>query len=135
MKTSTRLLTVLLSTAALGSLVCFAEDEPGVQRWNEDNRIKSFSDARKVVPGDLVTMKCKDCQGSVTVIGNYGDSEQKSRAAWHAIGAKQNCSECKGELTVAQGKKEDDMTINCSKCGEGTVTCMVATNEKSADPK
>lgn len=47
----------------------------------------------------------------------------KGHDEWFVVGSKHTCSECGGEITVVKGKTTDSMQTNCSKCGEGSVTC------------
>ncbi len=130
MKTKYNQVRLILATAALGVLASFAHAGPPPDFWNRTKPLTTFSEARKVGPGDLVTMQCKTCK--TVLIGNskHVGPPSKGSEEWYAIGSKHTCDECQGEITVVRGKTADSMQHNCSKCGEGAVTCCVALAEK-----
>ena len=98
----------------------------GPQYWQPARPVTTFTDAKSVRPNDTVTMQCKSCKTvlirDVRHVGPLG----KGHDEWFTLGSKHTCDECKGEITVVKGKTKDAMQHNCSKCGEGAVTCCVA---------
>ena len=126
MKTESNKVRYLLVTAVLGTFASFAFAGPGPQYWQAAKPVTTFSEAKSVGPSDTVTMQCKGCKTvmirDVRHVGPLG----KGHDEWFTIGSRHVCSECKGEITVVKGKTKDAMQHNCSKCGEGAVTCCVA---------
>ena len=127
MKTQSNKVRLLLATAALSALVSFSFAGPGPQYWQSAKPVTTFSAAKSVSADDTVTMQCKGCKTvlirEVRHVGPLG----KGHDYWATVGSKHTCGECKGEITVVKGKTTDSMQHNCSKCGEASVTCCVAT--------
>jgi hypothetical protein len=127
MKTQSRKARFLFATAALGALASSSCSSPGPQYWHIAKPVTTFSDAKSVSPNDTVTMQCKGCKTvmirEVRHVGPLG----KGHDFWATVGSKHTCGECKGEITVVNGRTTDSMQHNCSKCGEAGVTCCVAT--------
>ena len=125
MKTESNKVRCLLATAILGAFASCASG-PSSQYWQAAKPVTTFSEAKSVGPGAAVTMQCKGCKTflirDVRHVGPLG----KGHDEWYTIGSRHFCSECKGEITIVKGKTEDAMQHNCSKCGEGAVTCCVA---------
>jgi hypothetical protein len=125
MKTKSKPFRLLVSTAALAAFASFAFAGPGVQYWQAAKPVTTFSEAKAVGPNDTITMQCKGCKTVMIRDARHVGPLGKGHDEWATIGSKHACSECKGEITVAKGKTTDSMQHNCSKCGEGAVTCCV----------
>lgn len=126
MKTKTNSLRLVLATAVLGALASFAIAGPGPQYWQRAKPVTTFTEAKAVGPHDMVTMQCKGCKTVMIRDSRHVGPPSKGHEEWFAIGSKHSCTECDGEITVVKGKTKDSMQHNCSKCGDGTVTCCVA---------
>jgi hypothetical protein len=127
MKTKSNNVRSVFATAGLlGAFASLVYAGPGPQYWQPAKPVTTFTDAKSVGPNDTVTMQCKGCKTvmirDVRHVGPLG----KGHDEWYTIGSKHTCDECKGEITVVKGKTKDSMQHNCSKCGEGAVTCCVA---------
>ena len=130
MKTKSKTVRFISATAALGALASFAYAGPGPQFWNRTKPVTTFSEAKKVGPDDMVMMQCKTCKTAMIRISKHVGPPSKGSEEWSTIGSKHTCDECQGEITVVKGKTTDSMQHNCSKCGEGSVTCSVVMAEK-----
>lgn len=126
MKTKSNPVRLLLATAALAAFASFAFAGPGPQYWQRAKPVTTFTEAKAVGPHDMVTMQCKGCKTVMIRDSRHVGPPSKGREEWFTIGSKHSCDECRGEITVVKGKTTDSMQHNCSKCGEGTVTCCVA---------
>ena len=126
MKTKSKSFHLLVSTAALAAFASFAFAGPGIQHWQAAKPITTFSEAKAVGPNDTVTMQCKGCKTVMIRDSRSVGPLGKNQMETFVVGSKHSCSECSGEITVVKGKTTDSMQLNCSKCGEGTVTCCVA---------
>ncbi len=126
MKTKFRHIRLLLATATVGALASFAFAGPGPQYWQRAKPVTTFTEAKAVGPDDLVTMQCKGCKTVMIRDSKHVGPSGKGHEEWFTIGSKHSCEECSGEITVVKGKTKDSMQHNCSKCGEGTVTCCAA---------
>ena len=67
--------------------------------------------------------QCKSCKTVMIRNSKHVGPTGKGREEWFTVGSKHKCAECDGEITVVAGKTKDSMQHNCSKCGEGAVTC------------
>ncbi|MDO8540206.1 MAG: hypothetical protein Q7S40_07145 [Opitutaceae bacterium] len=121
---------LLIATTALGAFTSLVYAGPGPQYWQRAKPVTSFTEAKAVGPHDMVTMQCKSCKTVMIRDSKHVGPPSKGSEEWFTIGSKHTCDECKGEITVVRGKNADSMQHNCSKCGEGTVTCCVAVAEK-----
>ena len=126
MKTKSPTVRFLLATVALGAFASPRDAGPGPDYWNRAKPVTTFSAARKVGPDDLVTMQCKGCKTVLIRNSKHVGPPSKGSEEWDVVGSKHTCDECQGEITVVAGKTKDSMQHNCSKCGEGAVTCCVA---------
>lgn len=126
MKTKFTNVRLLLATVAVGALASFAFAGPGPQYWQRAKPVTTFAEAKTVGPNDLVTMQCKGCKTVMIRDSRHVGPSSKGSEEWFTIGSKHSCEECSGEITVVKGKTKDSMQHNCSKCGEGTVTCCAA---------
>ena len=126
MKTKSNTVRLLFATAALGAFASLIYAGPGPQYWNRTKPVTTFSEAKKVGPDDTVTMQCKTCKTVLIRNAKQVGLPNQGRQEWFTVGSKHTCDECKGEITVVKGKTTDAMQHNCSKCGEGAVTCSVA---------
>ncbi len=125
---NTRFTTIRLFfvTAALGGFASFAFAGPGQQYWTQAKPITTFAEAKTVGSDDIVTMQCKGCKTVMIHDAKRSGRPAGGKTELFMIGAKHTCIECGGEITVVKGKTTDSMQHNCSKCGEGSVTCCVA---------
>lgn len=130
MNTKSNLIRILFATATLGALASFVYAGPGPQYWTATKPVTTFSEAKAVGPDDTVTMQCKSCKTVLIRNSKHVGPPGKGREEWFTVGSKHKCGECEGEITVIAGKTKDSMQHNCSKCGEGAVTCSVAMGEK-----
>lgn len=130
MNTKSNLRRILFATVTLGALASFVYAGPGPEYWNRTKPVTTFSEAKKVGPDDLVMMQCKTCKTALIRNAKHVGPLGKGSEEWFTVGSKHTCGECKGEITVIKGKTTDSMQHNCSKCGEGAVTCSVAMSEK-----
>jgi hypothetical protein len=126
MKTKANSVRFLFATVVVGALASIIYAGPGPEYWNRSRPVTTFSEAKKVGPDDIVTMQCKTCKTSLIRSSKHVGPPSKGSEEWFTIGSKHACDECKGEITVVRGKTADSMQHNCSKCGEGAVTCCVA---------
>jgi hypothetical protein len=131
MKNISTLVRFLFATAAFGALASFASAGPGIQYWTRAKPVTTFTEAKAVGADETVTMQCKGCKTSMIRNSKHVGPSGKGREEWFTVGSKHTCDECKGEITVVKGKTDDSMQHNCSKCGEGAVTCCATTPEKS----
>ncbi len=116
---------MLFATAALGAFASLVSAGPGPEYWNRTKPVTTFSDAKKVGPAEMVTMQCKGCKTVLIRNSKHVGPAGKGSEEWYTIGSTHKCDECQGEITVVKGKTADSMQHNCSKCGEGAVTCCV----------
>jgi hypothetical protein len=130
MKTKSKTIRLLIATAALGALASLVYAGPGPQYWQRAKPVTTFSEAKKVSPDDTVTMQCKGCKTVLIRNSKHVGPQGKGYEEWFTVGSKHKCDECEGEITVVAGKTKDSMQHNCSKCGEGAVTCCAVTPEK-----
>ncbi len=126
MKTKSHTVRFLLATAALGAFASLVYAGPGPEYWNRTKPVTTFSEAKKVGPDDMVTMQCKGCKTVLIRNSKHVGPPSKGSEEWYTVGSKHKCDECQGEITVVAGKTKDSMQHNCSKCGDGAVTCCVA---------
>ncbi len=131
MKSKSNIIRLLCATATLGAAVSFVYAGPGPQYWTRAKPVTTFAEAKSVGPDDTVTMQCKSCKTVMIRDSKHVGPPSKGHEEWFAIGSKHSCDECKGEITVVKGKTEDSMQHNCSKCGEGTVTCCVTSADET----
>lgn len=130
MKTKSKTIRFLFGTAALAAFGSFAFAGPGPQYWTATKPVTTFSEAKAAGPDDTVTMQCKTCKTVLIRNAKHVGPQGKGSEEWFTVGSKHTCGECKGTITVVQGKTKDSMQHNCSKCGEGAVTCSIAMGEK-----
>lgn len=123
MKSNSDLLRLLLATATFGVLASFTHAGPPSDQWTRTKQIKTFAEAQAVAPDATVTMGCNKCKTVSIREGRHVGPASKGHEEWFAVGSKHTCNECGGEITVVKGKTVDSMQLNCSKCGEGAVTC------------
>ena len=123
MKTKSNTVRYLLATAALGVLASFAHAGPPTEGWRDTKQIKTFTEAKAVEPDATVTMACDKCKTVTVHDSKHVGPPSKGHEEWFVVGSKHTCSECGGEITVVKGKTTDSMQMNCTKCGEGSVTC------------
>jgi hypothetical protein len=126
MKIQSNTVRFLFATAAFGALTSFASAGPGAQYWTRARPVTTFTEAAATGAEDTVTMQCNKCKTVMVHNSRHVGPPAKGSTVWFAVGSKHTCDECKGEITVVKGKTEDSMQHNCSKCGEGAVTCCVA---------
>lgn len=126
MKSKYTTVRALFATAVLGALASFVYAAHESQSWQTAKPITTVTEARSVGPNDTVTMQCKGCKTVMIRDSKHVGPPGKGHEEWFAVGSKHTCPECKGEITVVKGKTKDSMQHNCSKCGEGSVTCCVA---------
>lgn len=131
MKTKSNHIRILFATVTLGALASFAYAGPPSQFWNRARPVTTFSEAKKVGPDDTVTMQCKSCKTVLIRNSKHVGPQGKGHEEWFTVGSKHKCTECDGEITVVAGKTKDSMQHNCSKCGEGAVSCCATTPDKS----
>ncbi|HEX2851997.1 MAG TPA: hypothetical protein VHO24_02075 [Opitutaceae bacterium] len=129
MKTKSTRIRTLIATAALGMFASFAWAGPSPEFRQRARPVTSFSEAKKVGPNDTVTMQCKGCKTVMIRDSKHVGPPGKGHEEWFTIGSKHSCAECKGEITVVKGRTADSMQHDCSKCGEGAVTCCAVTPE------
>ena len=130
MKTNSRLVRILFATVVTGLFAVSAYAGPGIQHWRNATPITTFSEARKVSADDMIMMQCDHCKTAMMATCMDMGAMSKGNPEWCMAGAKSMCTECKGEITVVQGKTDDAMQVNCSKCGEGAVSCSMINAEK-----
>ena len=130
MKTKSNAVRIVFATATLGALASLIYAGPGPGYWNRTKPVTTFSEAEKIGPDDMVMMQCKTCKTSLIRNSKHVGPPSKGSEEWFTIGSKHTCDECRGEITVVKGKTTDSMQHNCSKCGEGAVTCSVVMAEK-----
>ena len=130
MKTNSRLVRILFATVITGLFSVSAYAGPGIQHWQSATPVTTFSEARKVGADDMIMMKCDHCKKAMMATCMEMGAMTKDNPEWCMVGAKSMCTECKGEITVVKGKTDDAMQVNCSKCGEGAVSCSMAKAEK-----
>ena len=130
MKINSRPVRLLFATAVLGLLSASAYAGPGIHNWQRTTPVTTFSEAKKVCPDDMVMMQCNHCKTAMVGTCKEMGVMSKDHPEWCMVGAKCICPECHGEMTVVQGKGDDSMQINCSKCGEGAVNCCTVKAEK-----
>lgn len=130
MKMKSKTVRFLFGTAVLTALASFVFAGPGPQYWTATKPVTTFSEAKEVGPDDTVTMQCKTCKTVLIRNAKHVGPQGKGSEEWFTVGSKHTCGECKGTITVVQGKTKDSMQHNCSKCGEGAVTCSIAMGEK-----
>ncbi|MBL9188361.1 MAG: hypothetical protein JNK23_12825 [Opitutaceae bacterium] len=126
MKAKSNTVRLLLATTAVGAFASLIYAGPGSAYWRSTKPVTTFSEAKKVGPDDTVTMQCKGCKTVLIRDAKNVGLPNQGRQEWFTVGSKHTCGECKGEITVVKGKTTDSMQHNCSKCGEGAVTCSVA---------
>lgn len=126
MKAKSTFARLVFATAAFGAFASLIYAGPGSDYWRSIKPVTTFSEAKKVGPDDIVTMQCKGCKTILIRNAKQVGLPNQGRVEWFTVGSKHTCDECKGEITVVKGKTADSMQHNCSKCGEGTVTCCVA---------
>lgn len=126
MKTKPQLFRAFFAIATLGALASFVYAGPGPQYWQTAKPVTTFTEAKAVGPADTVTMQCKGCKTVMVRDSKHVGPLGKGHDEWLTVGSKHSCSECGGEITVVKGKTKDSMQHNCTKCGEGSVTCCVA---------
>ena len=114
---------LLIATAAFGVFASFVYAGPPSGGWQGTKRIKTFADAKAIAPDAIVTMACDKCKTVMIHESRHVGPQGKGPDAMFAIGSKHTCGECGGEITVVKGKTTDSMQMNCTKCGEGSVTC------------
>jgi hypothetical protein len=131
MKTKSLLVRSLYAVAALGALASFVYAGPGPQYWTRAKPITTFTEAKTVGADDTVTMQCKSCKTAMIRNSKHVGPPGKGRDEWFTVGTKHTCDECKGEITVVEGKTKDSMQHNCSKCGEASVTCCAVMPDKT----
>ena len=124
--TSLNLKKTMAVTLLLGVFAALIYAGPGSEYWNRTKPVTTFSEAKKVGPDDMVTMQCKTCKTVLIRNAKHVGPPNQGQQEWFTVGSKHTCDECKGEITVVKGKTADSMQHNCSKCGEGAVTCSVA---------
>ena len=116
----------LLAIAAFGATALLVFAAPDPRYWHSAKPVTTFSEAKKAGPDDTVTMQCNGCKTVMIRDSKRVGPPNQNQQEWFTVGSKHSCSECKGEITVVKGKTADAMQHNCSKCGDGTVTCCVA---------
>jgi len=121
---------LLLATAILGLLSVSASAGPGIQHWQRTMPVTTFSEAKKVCADDMIMMQCNHCKTGMMATCREMGVTAKDNPEWCMVGAKSMCTECNGEITVVKGKTDDAMQMNCSKCGEGAVSCSMVKAEK-----
>ena len=125
MKTKYNQVRLILATAAFGVLASFAHAGPPPEGWNRTKEIKTFTEAKAVGSDAIVSIKCDKCKTALIREARHVGPQAKGPDPMFTIGSKHTCDECSGEITVVKGKTTDSMQMNCSKCGEGTVSCCV----------
>lgn len=123
MKTKHNNVRLILATAALGVLASFAHAGPPTEGWRGTKQIKTFTEAKAIEPDAIVTMACDKCKTVLVRDSKHVGPPSKGHEEWFVVGSKHTCGECGGEITVVKGKTTDSMQMNCTKCGEGSVTC------------
>jgi hypothetical protein len=126
MKTRIRL---LLATGAFASSTLAG---PAPQYWQRTKPFTTFTKAKGVGPHDIVTMQFNGCETVMIRDSHHAGPPSQGNEEWFALGSKHSRDECGGKITVVKGKAADSTQPNCSKCGEGAVTCCVA---PAAEPK
>lgn len=130
MKTKSNNVRLLFATAAFGVLAVFVFAGPPPGGWQGTKQIKSFAEAKALAPDAIVTMACDKCKTVMIHETRHVGPQGKGPDTMFAIGSKHTCGECQGEITVVKGKTTDSMQMNCTKCGEGSVTCCATMPEK-----
>ena len=123
METKSNSIRLILATAVFGVLASFVYAGPPPQGWQGTKQIKSFTDAKAVGPDAIMAMACNKCKTVMIHENRHVGPQGKGPDAVLHVGSKHTCSECGGEITVVKGKTTDSMQMNCSKCGDDTVTC------------
>lgn len=123
-------LRLLLATTALGALATLATARPNDHQWRQTRPITTFTEAAALSPDDVVMMQCKGCKTS-QVRQSPGPGSGGKTTSWLVVGSKHTCTECSGEITLIKGKTEDSMQADCSKCGDGSVSCSATMVEKN----
>jgi hypothetical protein len=126
MKTKYNTVRFIIATAAVSAFASLIYAGPGPEYWRRTKPVTTFSEAKKVGPDDVVTMQCKGCKTVLIRNSKHVGPPSKGSEQWYTVGSKHTCDECQGEITVVAGKNKDSMQHNCSKCGDGAVTCCVA---------
>ncbi|MBC7368570.1 MAG: hypothetical protein H7343_17460 [Undibacterium sp.] len=98
-------------------LASFAYAGPSSQYWQNTKPIPTFSETAKVSDDDTVTMESKSCKIAMIRNSKHVSSPSKGHEEPCIVGSKHTCGECKGEITLVNGKTKDSMQHNCSKCG------------------
>lgn len=114
---------LLLAIATFGALASFAHAGPPAEGWRGTKQVKTFTEAEAVGTDAIVTMACDKCKTVMVRETKHVGPQGKGPDAMFVVGSKHTCEECGGEITVVKGKTTDSMQMNCSKCGEGSVTC------------
>ena len=122
MKTKSNLVRLVLATAAFGVLASFVHAGPPPEGWSHTKEIKTFTEAQACGPDATMSVACDKCKTSVIREARHV-GPGKGPDPMFIIGSKHTCDECGGEITVVKGKTTDSMQMNCTKCGEGSVTC------------
>ncbi len=123
---STNLKKSLAVTLLLGAFAAVIYAGPGPEFWNRTKPVTTVKEAEAVKPEDTLIMGCKSCKTVMIRDSKHVGPLGKGHEEWFNVGAKHTCTECGGEISVARGKTKDSMQFNCSKCGDGTVSCCVA---------
>ena len=133
MKSKFNIVRLLCATATLAAVASFVYAGQGVLYWQRAKPVTTFAEAKAAGPNATVTMQCKSCKTVMIRDARHVGPLGKGSDEWFTVGSKHSCDECKGEITVVKGKTKDSMQHNCSKCGEGAVTCCVvpATPDKT----
>lgn len=126
MKTRVSIVRLSGAMAVLTVATALLHAGQGADYWRRAKPVTTFSEARSVRPEDTVTMQCNKCKTVLVRDSRHVGPPSKGHEEWFTVGSKHTCDECKGEITVVRGKTTDSMQHNCSKCGEGAVTCCVA---------
>lgn len=121
----------LAAFAALSVFSSLSQAGSGIQRWQRNTPITTFARAKAACSTYMMLMQCAHCKTAmVHSLGHMGMSSMDSADAF-VPGAKHTCDECGGEITVVKGKTDEAMQMNCSKCGEASVSCCAIPSEKT----
>lgn len=126
----------LFSALALGASATLIHAESGVLVWQHPKPIATFADAEHVGASEMVVTQCRPCKRTVIVDQKRGGPSGHGAPQWFAVGAQHDCPECKGVITIVEGKPAGALQMDCSKCGTGSVACSIMpVEERTMEPK
>lgn len=126
MKTHSSTIYLAVASAVFAGLAAIVQAGPPSETWTPTKQISTFTDAKAVKPGAIVTMQCDKCKAVMIRDSKHVGPAGKGREDWFVVGYKHTCPECGGQITVVIGKITDSMGIDCSKCGKSAVRCCAA---------